>query len=73
MQEGYYDGFSVENRLNEDENWEVCKGPYNVTEPLRPHVVHCKDPATLAKFIRLSTSGNLLLREVIVIAEILGE
>ena len=61
---GYYSNFTVETRLNENDEWGVCKGPYSMTEPCFPHILQCNAPTTLAKYIRLSTRGPLYLFEV---------
>ena len=64
---GYYNAFKVETKLDENDDWVVCKGPYSLTEPLKPHILRCNAQYTLAKYIRLSISGrgkSLYLQEV---------
>ena len=72
--QGYYSEFKVETRLDKNDKWVVCKGPYNMKEPIDPHVVQCDAPVTLAKYIRLSSGKNSLrLYEVQVTGKAQGE
>ena len=73
--QGHYTGFKVETSITEDA-WVVCKGPYDVQKPIRPHIITCNKP-TIAKYVRLSREidvvGYLALREVNVNGVSLGK
>ena len=63
---GFFNQFKVTIKLNMNDDWAVCKGPYSVKLPIWPHVIRCEAPVTLTKYIRISAAGRkpLYLNEV---------
>ena len=64
IQSGYFDQFKVETKVTSEDPWRVCKGEHSI--PTNPHIVKCDNP-TIAKYLRLSTSGKCYLKEVHVV------
>ena len=58
-----YEEFKVELQLPHSGVWVVCKGPYAVAPPLKPHVIRCNEDIN-AKYIKISTNARLYLGEV---------
>jgi len=54
VQQGYFRRFKVETKVNEGDDWKVCKKEHEVQKH-DPHVVQCDD-VTVAKYVRVSVS-----------------
>ena len=58
--DGDYEKFKVETKLNKNDNWKVCKGVYSLKAPISPHEIQCEMP-TKAKYMKLSLMNNRAL------------